>query len=583
MKHLKMTSLLVLSMISTALWAQQPITVYNELPNPKPTTATWQSVQNNVISWGSTDVRYKKEAPFSGSIAGTITQTAWRGERISQQLVVSAATPIKQLRIELSDLKSSKGNTISTQKALKGFVRYVMTDGLNKDGQGGCGVRPDHSIYDSSLVADAIDHLNSTIAVSQKTTQAVWIGIDVPQTAVPGLYTATATVNDGNTVLKKLTLRINVIKHTLPTADNQMFHLDLWQNPFAIARYHGVEPWSDAHLEAMKPYVQLYREAGGRSITCSIMHRPWNGQTYDPFRSMITWTKKVDGTWSFDFTVFDKLVEFMRTEGIKGNIYCYSMIPWALSFRYFDQASDEFKYLNMEPGSALYTEVWGKLLRDFAAHLKAKGWFDHTYLSMDERELDVMKKTIALIREADPNFKISLAGSLKNGISSELSDFCVSLRDKYTEEMKRERKAQGKLTTYYTCCTEPYPNTFTFSPPAEAEFLGWYAAKENLDGYLRWSIWSWVENPLQDSRFDNWAAGDTYMIYPGARSSIRFERLKAGIQAYEKVRLLREEFKNSPAKLKKINQILTSFDEHRIPKEGAAKIVNKARAEINRL
>lgn len=583
MKHLKIKSLLVLSMMSTTVWAQQPITVYNELPNPKTATAEWQSVQNNVISWGSTDVRYKKEAPFSGSVVTAITQTAWRGERISQQLVVSAATPINQLRIELSDLQSSKGSTISTQKALKGFVRYVMTDGLNKDGQGGCGVRPDHSIYDSSLVADPIDHLNTTIAVKPKTTQAAWIGIDVPQNAQPGLYTATATVSDGNTILKRLMLRINVIKRTLPTADNQMFHLDLWQNPFAIARYHGVEPWSDAHLEAMKPYIQLYRQAGGRSITCSIMHRPWNGQTFDPFRTMITWTKKVDGTWSFDFTVFDKCVEFMRSEGIKGNIYCYSMIPWELTFRYFDQASDEFKYLNMEPGDEMYTKVWGTLLKDFAAHLKAKGWFDCTYLSMDERELDMMKKTIALIRTADPDFKISLAGSLKNGISSELSDFCVALRDKYTEEMKRKRKAQGKLTTYYTCCSEAYPNTFTFSPPAEAEFLGWYAAKDKLDGYLRWSIWSWVENPLQDSRFSNWAAGDTYMIYPGARSSIRFERLKAGIQAYEKVRLLREEFKNSPAKLKKINQILSAFDEHRIPKESAAKIVNKARTEINKL
>ena len=27
------------------------------------------------------------------------------------------------------------------------------------------------------------------------------------------------------------------------------FHLDLWQHPYAVARMHQVEPWSDAHWE----------------------------------------------------------------------------------------------------------------------------------------------------------------------------------------------------------------------------------------------------------------------------------------------------------------------------------------------
>ena len=104
------------------------------------------------------------------------------------------------------------------------------------------------------------------------------------------------------------------------------------------------------------------------------------------------------------------------------------------------------------------------------------------------------------------------------------------------------------MTTYYTCCTEPRPNTFTFSEPAEAEWLAWHSAKENLDGYLRWALNSWVKNPLQDSRFTAWAAGDTYMIYPGARSSIRLERLTEGVQAFEKIRILKEELKGKAIK-----------------------------------
>ena len=55
-------------------------------------------------------------------------------------------------------------------------------------------------------------------------------------------------------------------------------------------------------------------------------------------------------------------------------------------------------------------------------------------------------------------------------------------------------------------------------------------------------IWRAVEGPLRDSRFRQWPAGDTYLVYPGARSSIRFERLIEGIQDAEKIRIPREEF-----------------------------------------
>ena len=36
-----------------------------------------------------------------------------------------------------------------------------------------------------------------------------------------------------------------------------------------------------------------------------------------------------------------------------------------------------------------------------------------------------------------------------------------------------------------------------------------------------------------------WPAGDCFLVYPGPRSSIRFERLREGIADYEKIRLLR--------------------------------------------
>ena len=177
-----------------------------------------------------------------------------------------------------------------------------------------------------------------------------------------------------------------------------------------------------------------------------------------------------------------------------------------------------------------------------------------------------------------------MAGTYHKELLGDLNDYCITIAEKFTPEEIEARRKAGKVTTYYTCCTEPRPNTFTFSEPAEAEWLAWHSAKENLDGYLRWALNSWVKNPLQDSRFTAWAAGDTYMIYPGARSSIRLERLTEGIQFFEKVRILKEEFeeKGNKGAIKNIDKTLKMFDESSMDKIAPTTAVNKAKKVINR-
>lgn len=562
----------------------QTSTNYEEASNPISTNPSlWVKVSAPQVSWGSTDIRYKKEEPAPiARLKKDINLTAWKGERVSAQLVVWTPEALDNLSFIVSDLTSGK-ETISKDNVRTGFVRYVMTDELNKDGKGGCGYRKS-SDYDSTLVADPIDHIASTLTVPANATQGGWISVRVPQQVKAGKYTGTVTVKDGDKVLSELKLAVNVKNRTLPASTEWAFHLDLWQNPYAEARYYNVEPFSKEHFDRMRPDMQNYVDAGGKVITASIMHKPWNGQTYDPFESMVTWLKKADGTWYFDYTVFDKWVEYMMSLGVKKQINCYSMVPWRLSFQYFDQASNSFKYLDAKPGEAAYDEFWGNMLTSFAKHLKEKGWFDITHISMDERPMKDMLATLKVIRKADKDFKVSLAGTYHDELVKELHDYCIAIGEKFPAEVIKSRKEAGQVTTYYTCCTEPRPNTFTFSAPAEAEWLGWFAAKENLDGYLRWALNSWVKNPLQDSRFTAWAAGDTYMIYPEGRSSIRFERLIEGIQSYEKIRILKEEFekKGNKSTIKKIDKILKAFDEFSLEEIPAATVVTKAKEAINK-
>lgn len=98
---------------------------------------------------------------------------------------------------------------------------------------------------------------------------------------------------------------------------------------------------------------------------------------------------------------------------------------------------------------------------------------------------------------------------------------------------------------------------------------------------LRWAYNSWPENPQYDSRFGNWSSGDTYLVYPYLRSSIRFERLIDGIEAAEKVRILRKEGANLEELDKVLEEIRTKdINNSQLPWQ---EVVEKANTLLNSL
>ena len=560
---------------------------YSELTDTKPhdSKAVWDKLSAPAqLSWGSTDMRYPKLSVPKITKATRWQTKAWKGERVNAQAVLWTNTDLSEVAISMSDLKS--GSAVIPASAIQtNFVRYVMTDELSKDGTTGCGHRPDPTAWDSSIVADVLDIIKIR-DVKAYTTQPIWLNIWVPFAAKSGKYTGTLTVSGKGFSDMALQVEINVLNRTLPEPKDWRFHLDLWQNPYAVARYYQVPLWSKEHFDAMRPIMKMLADAGQKGITTSIMHKPWAGQTFDHFDSMVGRTKKTDGRWSYDYTIFDKWVEFMMDDiGIDSYIYCYTMIPWALSFDYYDQATNRVLFLEAKPGETAYDTYWSTFLRDFSRHLRQKGWFDKTMIAMDERGVEAMKEAIRVIRKADPDFKISLAGHYHEEIQDELHDLCLAFGHHFPPEIRAKRARAGKISTVYTCCAEPRPNTFTFSPPAEAAWLGWHAMAGGYDGYLRWAYNSWTEDPLRDSRFRTWAGGDCFLVYPGVRSSIRMERLIEGIQDYEKIRILRDEFttKKATSKLKQLNNAVAGFTSESITPDNAAQMVNTARKILNNL
>ncbi|MFA7141060.1 MAG: glycoside hydrolase domain-containing protein [Proteiniphilum sp.] len=526
---------------------------YDEADFPVTVHSDWEALSKGLkASIGSIDTRYVKHEIPGISQQRQWQGSAWRGERVSAQMVVWSRDSVSQIRGEFGDFKMTDGKTIPADAASIHFVRYVITDEFAE----GCGHRIPED-YASSLSADVLDNL-SCFNLSPHTTRPVWITIDVPPDAAPGIYTSTLQLFADGKKREQFSFQLEVLPQILPPATEWAFHLDLWQNPYAVARVAGVEPWSQAHWEALRPVMKMLGDAGQKVITATLNKRPWNGQTEDAFGSMIGWTKKSEGSWAFDYTIFDHWVQFMMDLGIKKQINCYSMVPWGNIFYYFDEKEGQEIKVSAAPGTKEYADLWEPFLEDFVKHLDQKGWRDITRIAMDERNPTEMKAMLKLLDEAAPGMGVALADNHKSykEYPDRLTDLCVAYGAVVEPEDRIYRAEKGYVTTWYVCCADVFPNVFTFSDPAEGAFIGWYTMAAGFDGFLRWAYNSWVKEPLIDSRFRTWPAGDTYIVYPDGRSSIRFERLREGIQDAEKIRILRKKLQNEPEKIKRLEEML---------------------------
>lgn len=535
----------------------------------------WATTGSHCVIGGGPSLEFQKKA---------FNHVAWRGEKVFAQAVVSSEEELKDVRLSVSDLRNGK-SLIGAENIRLQFVSYVVSDLLDTTKYGQCGSREDKSKWGEVLVADVLD-INDSMTVPAGRKQPVWMTVSVPSDARPGKYSGKLTITSSNAKARSLNVELTVADHVLPPARDWAFHLDLWQNPYSVARYENVPLWSEAHFEAMRPVMRMLAEAGQKSVTATIMSRPWNGQTEDAFGSMVTKIRRIDGTWLYDYTIFDRWVEFMFSLGIDKQINCYSMIPWALQFDYIDQATSSPATFQAAPGSEEYNEYWGAFIADFARHLKAKGWFEKTMIAMDERPLESMQAVLGLIRKVEPAFKISLAGNYHEPVIYDIVDFSETFSGKqeFPESAKAKRKELGLTTTFYTCCAEAHPNMFVISNPDEAAWLGWFAQAEGYDGYLRWAYNSWTLDPLTDTRFRTWPAGDCFVVYPGGRGSVRFSKLVEGIQDFEKVRILRAQWQKegNEAKLSQLTEILKSFSTEKILKEGPTNALTSAKAFLDK-
>lgn len=574
---------LSLSLVSCDSGTARKISSFDELPDPTADTLSdWSDVPRGLhASFVSTDAVFRRSVAPDAAPATSARLEGWRGERVSAQLLLWTASGAEGVEVEVEPFRSD-GHTLPGDAARARFVRYVLSDEFGNK----CGYH-DPAIYPPHLVPDMLDDIE-VFDIKARSVRPVWITVSIPADAPAGEYASTVKVYAKGRQLRTFDIGLTVIGRELPPPAEWNYYLDLWQHPAAVARVEGLDLWSDAHFEALVPYMRLLADAGQKVVTTTLNKDPWNNQCFDAYADMIVWTKNADGSWSYDYTVFDRWVELMTGLGIDRTINCYSMLPWNNELHYRDGSTGRFVDVTADPGTPAFEALWVPFLTDFSGHLREKGWLGRTNIAMDERSPEEMTDALGLLRKTAPELGIAMADNKNSYLNYPfINSMCVKVRDRVPPQHIAERRAQGFITTYYVCCSDRFPNMFTFSAPAEAVYAGWYMAACGYDGFLRWAYNSWVGEPLTDSRFRTFPAGDTYIIYPGARSSVRFERLVEGIQDAEKISILKKEFaaKGTPeaaSRLEQLETLLSGFATI-TPEKGWPDRLSRAKRKLNEL
>jgi len=466
--------------------------------------AAWANEKAGLnVSFGSEDELYfRTEVPQIKNKAASWETTGWKGERLNTQIVVWSPDTLKQVRFKVSDLKNEKGKLLSKENIQFNKVCYVLANFPYGSNEPNCSPTPYKNGF---LMPDRFETFDR-FDVPGKTVRPVWISVNIPADAEAGTYTGTIEVNSKNahTVLN---IKIDVQNQTLPKPHDWHYRLDLWQNPWVIANYYHVKPWSEEHKALLKKHLKLYADAGGTYITTYGVHSPWGDNEYAIEGGMIEWIKRKDGSWKFDYNIFDQYVDLSMSVGIDKAITIYTPIPWGNRFRYFDEATGNYVFESWPATSDTFKTNWNIFLNDLEIHLQKKGWLNKTYLGINENTMEETLGAIKVIRENSKDWKITYAGDWNKNLDTLLDDYCVKYAKEPSDTEKKARDKKGFTTTYYVACDPVKPNNFVFSPPVEARWEGWYAAAKNYDGFLRWAYDNWPEDPLRDARFVYWPTG----------------------------------------------------------------------------
>jgi hypothetical protein len=486
-------------------------------------------------------VRVRQDGAFTG--AETVEIFAARGEVESFQVVVTAAGEnLRGVSAEISPLQGPGGAALPAQNVTlyrEVFipVRYSSPQATEPPGLIADPLIPFVNPYTNEPVREPRWRDRGLeggrfgavgFELWQGRHQPLWVDVQIPGDAAPGVYTGTFSVRAQNAPRVTIPVRVTVWDFTLPAGPTQENHFGSFSY---VARYYKLDESSEK-----------FRLLEDRYIAALAAHR-----LNPPLPRRLLPKVAEDGTALFDEQTDRQITEFVERCHVT-NID----VPRA-------------------PFRDLLTTGRDKAMRYYAswsAYLQKKGWAARAYLYMlDEpntkEAYDEVRQLGALVHEAAPHLRRLVVEqpytqNLDWGSIDEAVDIWCPLFAFLDESAIKQVQSEGDAVWSYTALCQRAPSYH----PHYAEVKGqnppywqidfpvlsyriapWLNRRYGVTGLLYWTTVCWTSpqrNPWDDPGFRLNFNGEGMLFYPGDDAgiegpitTIRLKNLRDGMEDYE--------------------------------------------------
>lgn len=378
---------------------------------------------------------------------------------------------------------------------------------------------------------------NHQFSVPGGSVQPVWVTVKVPENAVPGKYQGGLIVSAAGKNIN-IPMELTVYDFSLPATRSMSRQFIYWLP--AIANWYGFrngdypcdynadgydipEEMVFAHLDFLLKYP------------IDIINIGW---VFDSKTGEPTWPLIVNKDGTFDYSRFDRLMEFCRERGMRG----FSMGDFGRKAGLIQDKE--------------YQSKVRRIMVPFIAHLKEKKWFvDGTWKILDEpdnQELYIESvEESKFIRSLDPKIKILSAVAIPDEALMEFVDIWLLRPHVWNDQIAKKVRGFGSEASWYWCVVpyaRPLPNYFINYPATDPRVIEWMHYKVGAKHFLMWALNNWSNNiklrdelrwpaiPWNPNTYANFN-GEGVFIYPlpGGKlvSSMRLDLLREGAEEYE--------------------------------------------------
>ncbi len=338
----------------------------------------------------------------------------------SGRLVVSSGEVIKGLKATVSDLSAEGGARIPASAVL---VRCAEP------------VRPGKSWVPPHRFDALVDGIPAEIPVAKASpprgtpagrklvpgaVAPLWFTARVPKDAKAGNYEGKITISADGLKPTEVPLKLTVSEWAMPDPkDFRLMHF-AYHSEDAIAKHYGVPLWSDKHLEFLGRSMGLMAEVNSRQAIVNLAINFYGGNKGGVDSSneetMVRWIKQPDGSYKYDFSVFDKFLDTVAKHVGKPTLLrvnCWGEarkksgkleVSGITKVSALDPATGKIEPMDMPvPGTDEAVAFWKPVLDEVRKKVEARGWWDVTAVGWNSYCYPPIPEVVSMYKKLWPD------------------------------------------------------------------------------------------------------------------------------------------------------------------------------------